>query len=113
MTQAVDGPLPGAAWHLRRAMAEDAEAVHALAAQPAVFRYLFDGAAPELAPLRDWLLGSAVFADLPSSASRAVMRRLGMPFLREARYALGAGIEYILRRGDPGPPRPIDVLPLK
>lgn len=184
MVQATGSPAPGAAWHLRRAVAEDAEAVHALAAQPAVYRYLFDGAAPELAPLRDWLMESAVFAgrpglglwilggagqacagcvrlhpaarlpsaeltymlepglwgrglatrmswtvireaftrggidcvlagaDLPNGASRAVMRRLGMRFLREARYPLGAGVEYILRRSDPGPPRPIEPLSL-
>lgn len=184
MVQAAASPAPATAWLLRRAAAEDAEAVRALSAKPAVFRYLFDGAAPDLNQVRDWLMESAVFADRPglglwilaradagcagcvrlhpcngpptaeltymldpdhwgrglatrmswtvireafarggidrvlagadlaNSASRAVMRRLGMRFLREARYPLGAGVEYILRRGDPGPPRPIEPLVL-
>ncbi len=52
-------------------------------------------------------------ADLPNAASLALMRRLGMRFHKEVRYPLGAGLEYVLRRGDTGPlltpaPLPID-----
>jgi len=35
------------------------------------------------------------------------MRRLGMRFHKAVPYPLGAGEEYVLYRGDPGPmPRP-------
>jgi ribosomal-protein-alanine N-acetyltransferase len=39
-------------------------------------------------------------ADLPNEASLAVIRRLGMRFLRDFTYPLGAGIEYELGRED-------------
>lgn len=42
-------------------------------------------------------------ADAPNLASVAVMRRLGMTYLRAVEYALGAGVEYRLRRGDAMP----------
>jgi RimJ/RimL family protein N-acetyltransferase len=42
-------------------------------------------------------------ADMPNIASIAVMRRLGMQFLREVEYPLGAGVEYCLQRDDPLP----------
>jgi RimJ/RimL family protein N-acetyltransferase len=46
-------------------------------------------------------------ADLPNTASFAVMKRLGMQFRRNVRYPLGCGAEYIIRRNDAGPtPRP-------
>jgi ribosomal-protein-alanine N-acetyltransferase len=52
-------------------------------------------------------------ADEPNTASVAVMRRLGMTFLRPVRYPLGAGVEYVFRRGDP-PPAPIpEAIPLR
>ena len=40
-------------------------------------------------------------ADSPNQASVAVMRRLGMKYLRAVRYPLGPGVEYILRHDDP------------
>ena len=173
-----------AAWQLRQAQVDDASTLHALAAKPAVFRYLFDGKAPELEQVADWLQESLVYqdrsglglwllerpggrcagavrlhplpppttaeltyllepeawgrglatrmswtvireafqrggidrviagADLPNAASLAVMRRLGMSFLRETRYPLGAGVEYLLSRRDPVPKPPIEPLPL-
>ncbi len=39
-------------------------------------------------------------ADLHNSASLSVMRRLGMQFHKEVVYPLGAGVEYVLHRGD-------------
>ena len=42
-------------------------------------------------------------ADGPNVASFAVMRRLGMTFLRNVQYPLGPGAEYIFRRTDPAP----------
>lgn len=51
-------------------------------------------------------------ADEPNLASIAVMRRLGMSFLREVEYPCGRGFEYELRRGDPRPtpePEPIRI----
>ena len=51
-------------------------------------------------------------ADAPNARSFAVMRRLGMQFHKDVEYPLGAGAEYILRRGDARPmPRP-ELLPL-
>jgi [ribosomal protein S5]-alanine N-acetyltransferase len=51
-------------------------------------------------------------ADRPNGASFAVMRRLGMRFHKSVQYPLGAGAEYVLHRGDPGPtPAPL-LLPL-
>jgi RimJ/RimL family protein N-acetyltransferase len=51
-------------------------------------------------------------ADAPNAKSFAVMRRLGMQFHKDVEYPLGAGAEYILRRGAEGPmPRP-ELLPL-
>jgi RimJ/RimL family protein N-acetyltransferase len=41
-------------------------------------------------------------ADLPNSASFAVMRRLGMRFHKSVQYPLGAGAEYVLHRGSEG-----------
>lgn len=49
-------------------------------------------------------------ADAPNTASVAVMRRLGMTFLRSVQYPAGPGVEYVFRRGDPAPsplPQPI------
>jgi ribosomal-protein-alanine N-acetyltransferase len=37
-------------------------------------------------------------ADLPNTASIAVMQRLGMTFLRNVQYPAGIGVEYELRR---------------
>jgi RimJ/RimL family protein N-acetyltransferase len=49
-------------------------------------------------------------ADLPNTASYAVMRRLGMRFHKAVQYPLGAGEEYVLYRDDPGPmPRPATI----
>ena len=46
-------------------------------------------------------------ADLPNTASLGVMRRLGMRFHKHVQYPLGAGVEYVLHRGDAGPlPKP-------
>ena len=39
-------------------------------------------------------------ADGPNHASVAVMKRLGMTFVRTAMYPLGEGVEYLLHRGD-------------
>jgi [ribosomal protein S5]-alanine N-acetyltransferase len=47
-------------------------------------------------------------ADLPNTASIALMRRLGMQFHKDVQYPLGAGVEYVLHRYDVGPvPKPI------
>ena len=47
-------------------------------------------------------------ADLANAASLAVMRRLGMRFHKDVQYPLGAGVEYVLHRDDPGPlPKPV------
>jgi RimJ/RimL family protein N-acetyltransferase len=50
----------------------------------------------------------AVFAgaDVPNTASLAVMRRLGMRFRRNVQYPLGAGVEYALSRDDARPTAP-------
>jgi ribosomal-protein-alanine N-acetyltransferase len=49
-----------------------------------------------------------VGADLPNTASIAVMRRLGMRFHKDVQYPLGAGAEYVLHRDDVGPlPKPV------
>lgn len=51
-------------------------------------------------------------ADAPNTASVAVMRRLGMAFLRSPQYPAEPGVEYVFRRGDPAPaplPQPIQV----
>ena len=42
-------------------------------------------------------------ADLPNTASFAVMKRLGMQFRRNVRYPLGCGVEYVIHRNDAGP----------
>lgn len=42
-------------------------------------------------------------ADTPNHASIAVMRRLGMKYLRDVSYPLGQGVEYVLRHDDPKP----------
>ncbi len=50
--------------------------------------------------------------DAPNAPSFAVMRRLGMQFDKDVQCPLGAGAEYILRRGNTGPtPRP-ELMPL-
>ena len=52
-------------------------------------------------------------ADLPNTASFAVMRRLGMRFHKSVQYPLGDGTEYLLHRNDAGPmPRPA-LIPLR
>jgi RimJ/RimL family protein N-acetyltransferase len=52
-------------------------------------------------------------ADLPNTASFAVMRRLGMRFHKSVQYPLGDGAEYLLHRNDAGPtPRPA-LIPLR
>jgi RimJ/RimL family protein N-acetyltransferase len=166
-------------WRLRLATLDDIDGLHSLASIPLVYRYLFDGAAPErefiagwiaqsLASAADtgvgmWLLGKSsaryagcvelrpdlsarsaeltymldpeywcqglavrmswtaitqaflspqidsviAGADLPNTASFAVMNRLGMQFRKKVTYPLGCGAEYIIRRNDAGPtPRP-------
>jgi ribosomal-protein-alanine N-acetyltransferase len=42
-------------------------------------------------------------ADLPNTASVAVMRRLGMQWRRAVQYPLGPGVEYVARHDDPAP----------
>lgn len=42
-------------------------------------------------------------ADEPNQASVAVMKRLGMGYLRGVRYPLSPGAEYVLRHDDPQP----------
>lgn len=42
-------------------------------------------------------------ADDPNAASFAVMRRLGMTFVRHVQYPAGPGKEYLFRRSDPLP----------
>ena len=169
-------------WWLRLASLDDIDDLHALASQPLVYRYLFDGVAPdrefmarrvaqaidgaagignglwilqgdatrcagcvELRPypsprsaeltylldpgkwgqglavrmawtasiqgfLSSWIDAVIAGADLPNVASFAVMRRLGMRFHKTVQYPLGAGEEYVLRRGDTGPvPRPAPI----
>ena len=50
-------------------------------------------------------------ADGPNTASLAVMRRLGMTFLRNAQYPAGPGVEYVFRRTDPAPSPVPEVIP--
>lgn len=38
-------------------------------------------------------------ADVPNTASIAVMKRLGMRFRREVEYPAGAGVEYVMEAG--------------
>jgi [ribosomal protein S5]-alanine N-acetyltransferase len=40
-------PMAPATWHLRSASPTDVDGVHRLASEPLVYRYLFDGIAPE------------------------------------------------------------------
>jgi RimJ/RimL family protein N-acetyltransferase len=167
-------------WRLRAANLNDIDGLHALAASPLVYRYLFDGALPDkeyvkrlvaqsianagetglgmwfledvstryagcvelraypsprsaeviylldprywgqgLALRMAWTAITHVFlssqidsviagADLPNTASLAVMRRLGMRFHKDVQYPLGAGVEYVLHRDDAGPlPKPV------
>jgi len=51
-------------------------------------------------------------ADVPNRASVSVMHRLGMRFHRDGHYPLGAGVEYVLRRDDAGPPVRPRLLPV-
>jgi len=165
---------------LRSARPDDVDAMHRLFAEPAVFRYLADGAAPPRSVTEAWvatdrsgglglwllcdgkrldgcvrlsaygepgtaeltcLLHPRVWgrgfatrmswtvmqhalatnrvdtiiagADVPNTASVAVMRRLGMRFVRDVTYPLGAGVEYRFTRDDP-PPDPLPcLLPLR
>jgi ribosomal-protein-alanine N-acetyltransferase len=50
-------------------------------------------------------------ADKPNTASFAVMRRLGMTFLRSVEYPAGPGSEYVFRRTDPAPSPAPEVIP--
>jgi RimJ/RimL family protein N-acetyltransferase len=171
-------------WGLRPATLDDVDGLHALACEPLVYRYLYDGAAPDreliarivaraaedaagtglglwilegegvrhggcvqlqpgdmgprcatLAYLLDpahWRRGLATSmawtaitrafqtgidmvvagTDAPNTASLAVMRRLGMRFLRDVSFPLGPGVEYVLSRGDPGPEPSPALLPM-
>lgn len=167
-------------WWLRLATLDDLAGLHSLASIPLVYRYLFDGAAPErefiagrvaqsltsatgtgvgmwllenssaryagcvqlrpelsarsaeltymvdpdywgqgLAARMSWTAIVQAFlsphidlvvagADLPNTASFAVMKRLGMQFRRNVRYPLGCGVEYVIHRNDAGPtPHPV------
>ncbi len=49
-------------------------------------------------------------ADLPNTASFAVMHRLGMRFRRHVQYPLGGGAEYVIHRSDTGPVPPPELL---
>lgn len=169
---------------LRRAAPADGDALHALASEPAVYRYLGDDQVPPRAVvdawigvpaadseaglgtwvlvdangridgavllLRDaaprtaelvyllhprawgrglatrmaWTVMSGAFArgqvdaviagaDVPNVASIAVMQRLGMQFLRDMVFPLGAGVQYRRVRGAAAPaplPMPLFVL---
>jgi [ribosomal protein S5]-alanine N-acetyltransferase len=162
-------------WRLRLATLNDIDGLHSLASIPLVYRYLFDGVAPErgfiagrvvqsltsaastgagmwllenssaryagcvqlrselsarsaeltymldpeywgqgLAMRMSWTAITQAFlsphidsvvagADLPNTASFAVMKRLGMQFRRNVRYPLGCGVEYVIHRNDAGP----------
>jgi ribosomal-protein-alanine N-acetyltransferase len=177
-------PSYATSWRLRRARLSDVDGLHALAVKPLVYRYLFDGAAPDrdyvsarvtqsvarsresgfgmwlldgpsagcagcaelrpyplpdaaevtylldpahwgrgLAARMVWTVITGAFdasridtviagADVPNAASLALMRRLGMRFHKEVRYPLGAGLEYVLRRGDAGPVQTLAPLPI-
>lgn len=174
----------GGGWRLRPVAPADVPALHAIACEPEVWRYMFDGVAPAAAFVADWVaarcaeaaaglpgpgarvlagadgvprgwcviqpgperraeLGyalhpglwgrglatrmawtmlEAAFAagwrevwagtDGPNTASRRVMERAGMRFLRPVDYPLGPGVAFLRRAGDP-PPRPVpEPLPL-
>jgi len=167
-------------WRLRPADLNDIDGLHALEANPLVYRYLFDGVPPDkefiaravaqsvanagetglgmwfledvstqyagcvdlrpypsprsaeliyLLDPRYWGQGLALRmawtaiihaflssqidsviagADLPNTASLAVMRRLGMRFHKDVQYPLGTGVEYVIHRDDAGPlPKPV------
>lgn len=49
--------------------------------------------------------------DEPNTASLAVMKRLGMTFLRNVQYPAGPGVEYLFRRTDPAPSPLPEVIP--
>lgn len=49
--------------------------------------------------------------DEPNVASLAVMRRLGMTFLRTVQYPAGPGLEYVSRRMDAAPIPTPEVIP--
>ena len=51
-------------------------------------------------------------ADVPNVASRAVMTRLGMTFLRDVVYAAWPGVESVFRRGDALPAPVPELLPI-
>lgn len=168
------------AYRLRRAAPADGDALHALASEPRVYRYLGDNRVPPRAVVDGWLdvsadarmagLGTWVLlapdgridgavlllrdavprtaelvyllhprawgrglatrmawtvvarafdggqvdtviagADVPNVASIAVMQRLGMRFLRDMAFPLGAGVQYHCGRGD-APPVPVQAL---
>lgn len=172
-------------YRLRLATQDDVDGLHSLASAPLIYRYLFDGAAPErefiagrvalsltstadtgigmwlletssaryagcvqltpdlsarfteitymldprywgrgLAVRMSWTAITQAFlspqidsvvagADLPNTASFAVMKRLGMKFRRSVIYPLGCGGEYVIHRSDAGPtPRPA-LIPLR
>ena len=50
--------------------------------------------------------------DSPNTASRAVIKRLGMKFYRTVRYTLGQGEEYLLWANDPPPASKPAFLPI-
>jgi RimJ/RimL family protein N-acetyltransferase len=50
-------------------------------------------------------------ADGPNTASFAVMRRLGMTFLRAVQYPMGPGAEYVFHKSDPAPSPVPEVIP--
>lgn len=177
MSERLNRDDPAAAYWLRRGVPADIGALHALACEPAVYRYLADNRPPERAVVEPWLdvppedraaglgtwlllgpegaLDGAVLllrdaaprtaelvyllhprawgrglatrmawtvmarafergqvdaviagADVPNVASIAVMQRLGMRFLREVAYPLGAGVQYRRATDDP-PPTPV------
>jgi RimJ/RimL family protein N-acetyltransferase len=177
MTEQSTRDTVSAAHWLRRGTPADIDALHALACEPAVYRYLADNRPPDRAVVEPWLdvppedraaglgtwlllgpsgvLDGAVLlqrdaaprtaelvyllhprawgqglatrmswtvmarafavarvdaviagADVPNVASIAVMRRIGMTFLRDVVYPLGAGVQYRRARDDP-PPTPV------
>jgi RimJ/RimL family protein N-acetyltransferase len=129
-------------WRLRAANLNDIDGLHALAASPLVYRYLFDGALPDKeyithlvaqslanageTGLGMWFLenvstryaGCVELRPYPSFGSAELIYLLDPRYwgqglaLKMAWTALGAGVEYVLHRDDAGPLSKPALIPL-
>jgi ribosomal-protein-alanine N-acetyltransferase len=77
-------PVDPDGWHLRSATLADVDGVHRLACEPLVYRYLFDGTAPE----RD-----SIAAEIARAIADAARTRLGLWILQCPRAPYGGCVQ--------------------